>query len=399
MEQATIDRVDGGGATERLERVEGAIVVGAGPAGLATSHTLDRAGVPVRILERSDRVGSSWHEYYEGLRLNSPRWLSSLPGARIDRGCGRWPNRNDVILYLERYARRLCPEIDFGVDALRIDRHGSGWRVETSNGPLWAPAVVIATGINEVPVMPAWPGRDSFPGELIHSREYANGTPYIGKDVLVVGSGMSGSDISLELLAIGAKRVRMSIRTPPIIFRPQMLGLPSSALSYMVKRMPPSVVPLLDPATLVFHKVLYGDLSSYGLEVPPEPLLTAMTRRNHGVTTDRGFVAAVKRGELEILPAVEGFDGADVLLAGGERVQPDVVIAATGQRPALEKLIGHLGVLGEDGRPLSHGGRTLPSAPDVYFIGYRLPPGQMPDMARDARAIARRVVRLVGARR
>src|SRR5205085_11876081 len=65
-----------------------------------------------------------------------------------------------------------------------------------------------------------------------------------------------------------------------------------------------------------------------------------------------------------------GFDGADVLLAGGERIQPEAVIVATGWLRALEPLVGRYGVLGHKGRPVVHGPDTHPNAPRMYFIGY-----------------------------
>lgn len=64
----------------------------------------------------------------------------------------------------------------------------------------------------------------------------------------------------------------------------------------------------------------------------------------------------LKAGQIEIVAAVEGFDGPSVLLADGTRIQPEAVIAATGYRRGLEPLVGHLGVLGEDGIPLVSGG-------------------------------------------
>jgi putative flavoprotein involved in K+ transport len=373
------------------EAVDGAIVVGAGPGGLAAAAALNHAGVRAKVLERADVVASSWRSYYDGLRLNSPRRLSSLPGSAIDRGCGRWPLRDDVIVYLDRYARERCSEIELGVEVLGVERAGSRWRVLTSHGTFVAPCVVLATGINARPALPAWTG--TFAGELTHARDYRDARGYRGKDVLVVGSGMTGTDITLELLAIGARRVRMSIRTPPMIFKPQMLGVPASFMGYLVKRLPRRIYPLLDPLTLLFDRLVNGDLSAHGLQRPPEGLLSAMASRTHGLTVDRGFVAAVKAGEIEVVAAVDALDGDAVVLADGTRIQPDAVIAATGQRPALEPLAGDLGVLDAAGLPLAHGARCVPGAAGLHFIGYRLPPGQLPDLSRDARAIARRTRR------
>jgi hypothetical protein len=81
-----------------------------------------------------------------------------------------------------------------------------------------------------------------------------------------------------------------------------------------------------------------------------------------------------------------------VLLADSTRIQPDVVIAATGYRRGLEPLVGHLGVLDEEGKPRVSGGDQHPSATGLFFNGYRTNlRGQLRLMRLDARAIARAV--------
>jgi putative flavoprotein involved in K+ transport len=366
------------------------VVVGAGPGGLAVGAALARLGLPATILERANRVGSSWHSYYEGLRLFSSRRHSSLPGLEIDPGCGRWPLRDDMIAYFERYARHHALDISFGHDVRRIWRAAGGWRVSTSAGDLRAAHVVLATGKNERAVLPDWPGRDNFRGELRHARDYRTAEPYRDRSVLVVGCGPSGVDIALELVAGGARRVWMSVRTAPLILQPQRLGVPADYVAQLIERGPAFLGPLFDRISLAEHR-RHGDLSTYGLPPPAQGVVSAWRSRGHGVTLDRGIVAAVKAGDVEIASAVDGFEGADVLLANGTRLQPDAVIAATGQRPGLEPLIGDLGVIGADGRPVVHGAGTARRAPKMYFIGYRLIPGQLPYMTRDARKIARRI--------
>lgn len=106
------------------------------------------------------------------------------------------------------------------------------------------------------------------------------------------------------------------------------------------------------------------------------------------------FVPLLKAGRIEIVAAVEGFDGADVLLADETRIQPQAVIAATGYRRGLEPLVGRLGVLGEDGIPLVGGGEQHPSAPGLFFTGYRPDlSGHLRPMRAEARAIARAAAR------
>src|SRR4051794_9499896 len=91
----------------RPRDVTSPLIVGAGPGGLAAAWALERGGPRPRIIERPARVCSSWYGHYESLRLNSPRWWSSLPGAVMDRRYGQWVARDDFIDYVSRYARRL----------------------------------------------------------------------------------------------------------------------------------------------------------------------------------------------------------------------------------------------------------------------------------------------------
>ena len=135
-----------------------AIVIGAGPAGLASAAMLQRVGVETLVVDRADSVGHSWRGHYDRLRLHTVRWLSHLPGFRIPRRYGRWVARDDVVRYLEAYAVRHGLEIRLGTAVERIERDGDRWRLRTPAGDLDAAYVVVATGHNHTPVMPAWPG-------------------------------------------------------------------------------------------------------------------------------------------------------------------------------------------------------------------------------------------------
>jgi putative flavoprotein involved in K+ transport len=96
--------------------------------------------------------------------------------------------------------------------------------------------------------------------------------------------------------------------------------------------------------------------------------------------------------------AVERFAGAEVVLADGSRLRPQVVIAATGYRTNLRDTVGHLGVLDERGLPAVNGelirGREHPSAPGLFFNGYFVSAaGQLRFMRIDGRQIARSIAR------
>src|SRR2546421_8570885 len=135
------------------------VVVGAGPAGLAVAATLTSRGGNVLMLERSDGVGANWRTRYDGLRLNTVRWLSHLPGSRIPARMGRWLGRDDYVDYLEHYAKVNQLRVQTGVTVRRIEPgSGAGWQVQTDAGGIDASAVIVATGAFDTPVMPRWPG-------------------------------------------------------------------------------------------------------------------------------------------------------------------------------------------------------------------------------------------------
>ncbi|MGV9680338.1 flavin-containing monooxygenase [Nocardia sp. NPDC003482] len=383
----------GKSAERPIRRFEVPVIVGAGPAGMSVGYALTRAGVRPKLLDRGTNVGETWLGYYDSLRLNSPRVVSSLPGMVIDRGAGRFPSRIDMLLYFERYARRWDLDIEFDVDVRRVERDGDGWLLHTSQGPIRAPHVVIATGVFSQPYIPPWPGRATYTRELLHTRDFRNAEPYVGKSVLVVGGGQSSADIAMECVATGSSKVWLSVRRPPHISPPEVLGISPSTFAFVVKHLPPGADPYVDKFTNFMQRFIrlryFGDVSRYGFTIPEEGLATTVRKTGHGTLIDRGLMAALKAGQIEAVAAVDDLDGDEVVLADGERLRPDVVICGTGARPNLEPLVGHLDLLDHNARPRELG-PDAPGLPGLHFIGYRLP-GVLPDFRIDAAAIARSI--------
>ncbi|MFF9068057.1 flavin-containing monooxygenase [Streptomyces sp. NPDC014891] len=366
-------------------------VIGAGPGGLAVAAALRARGVRAVVLEKSDAVGASWRAHYDRLRLHTTRRLSALPGLRIPRSFGRWVARADVVRYLEKYAEKHKLEIVTGVEVFRVERAGADWVLHATGGRrLTGRAVVVATGYNHTPRLPEWPGREEYQGRLDHARAYRNPEPYTGQDVLVVGIGNTGAEIAADLADGGAARVRLAVRTVPHIVKRTTAGWPAQRSGILVRRLPRGLV---DRLGALAARAGTPDLSAYGL---PRPDKGIATRQREGAipVQDVGLIAAVRAGRVEVVAAVEAFEGGEVILADGSRIAPDAVIAATGYRRALEPLVGHLDVLDGRGHPVVHGARCPREAPGLYFTGFTNPiSGMFRELAIDAEKIARRIAR------
>ena len=183
--------------------------------------------------------------------------------------------------------------------------------------------------------------------------------------MLVVGAGNSGAEIAHDVFDGGAKRVRLSVRTPPQIVRRATAGIPAQLIGMAIRHLPPHWV---DPISKAQRKLSIPDLAEQGLPRPEHGIRTSFIATGTTPILDVGIVDAVRRGRVEIVAAVDGFDGADVMLADGSRIRPDTVIAATGFRADLDDLVGHLDLLTPRGLPVKTDGE--PALPGLWFVGF-----------------------------
>ena len=200
----------------------------------------------------------------------------------------------------------------------------------TSSGTRRARHVVVATGVFNRPKHGAWPGREAFGGTLVHAAEYRNAAPYVDREVLVVGAGSSGLELAYDLAVGGARRVRLSVRTPPNILLRVVGGLASDLPVPLFLRLP---TPLVDRLLLFLQRRVIGDLSAYGLPPATEGPISQLRRRGAGTAVmDRQVIDAVRAGAVEVVPAVERLDATGAVLVDGCHVEADVVVEATGTR-------------------------------------------------------------------
>jgi putative flavoprotein involved in K+ transport len=159
--------------------------------------------------------------------------------------------------------------------------------------------------------------------------------------------------------------------------------------SIALKRAP---APVMNSVVGLLRRVSVPDLAAYGLPAPAGDGFSQFLRTATVPILDHGFVERVRDGRIIIVPAVDHFDSDRVVLADGSDLRPDVVIAATGFRPGVADMVGHLGVLDNDGIPRVHGPQTLPRQPRLYFVGIEVKlSGLLHEIGLEARAVGRAI--------
>jgi len=342
------------------------LIVGAGPAGLAVAGRMRQAGLEYLMIEKSDRVGDSWHRHYERLHLHTVKQLSNLPGLPFPDHYPRYVPRQALADYYAEYARTFVIDPIFGEEAAAILRSDGRWLTRTRRDlEILSDNVVIATGLNQAPYRPSYQGEDRFTGRLIHSREYRDPEPFAGESVLVVGMGNTGAEIALDLSEAGVETT-ISVRGPVNIVPRDVLGRPTQLTARMLTRLPSE---LGDRLGSLLRKMTVGDLSSYGIATPELAPLAQLRERGKTPVIDVGTVRRIKAGQIGVRPAIDRFDDDTVVFSDGTVGRFDTVILATGYKPVLEELLADGGdVLDERGLPrqvIAEGNRQ-----GLFFVGF-----------------------------
>jgi indole-3-pyruvate monooxygenase len=359
------------------------VVVGASAAGLSTAHCLQKAGVEHVLLEKQKHVASAWRSHYDRLHLHTIKSLSELPDHPWPSEVESYPARVDVVRYMEDYAKRLAQPPRFGQNVSRIERGADGWRTRTDDGEFISRNVVVATGYTRTPYVPAWPGRESYRGECMHSSQYKNGDAWSGKRVLVVGFGNSACEIALDLHERGAKPT-IAVRGAVNIVPRDFLGIPILGIGISLSVVPPEVADLLAWPLL---QASIGDVRKLGLQKLPYGPNVQIRKHGRIPLLDIGTVGLIKKGALQVRPNVARFTASRVVFEDGADEEFAAIVLGTGYRPALAEFLADAGAIcTEEGVPKRSGAELLPG---LYVCGFYVSPtGMLREIAIEARRIA-----------
>jgi cation diffusion facilitator CzcD-associated flavoprotein CzcO len=361
-----------------------AIIVGAGPAGLACAVSMVALGLSATVLEKADTVGSVWRRHYDRLHLHTDRGHSGLPGMAMPRSYPTYPSRKQVVEYLESYAAHFRIQPVFNTTVLKVARHGSQWMVDTNKAAVSAPVVVIATGWADFPYRPRWPGLDTFRGHLVHSSEYRNTSLYVGKRVLVVGFGNSGGEIALDLANAGIDTT-LAVRGAVQILPRDLLGIPILSWAIAQQSLPAGVVDFINAPVI---RLAIGPIEHFGLTRATKGPRRMIEEDGRVPLLDIGTLARIRDGSIKIRGGIDHFTPDGVIFADRAAQTFNAVILATGFRPDLRAMLPDVNaVLSQDGKPLVTGRAT--NEPGLYFCGFvASPTGQLREIGLEATRIS-----------
>ena len=387
-------------------------IIGAGVAGLATARALLSAGIDCEIFERAERLGGVWADGYHNFGVQVQKELYEFPDWPLPPDTPNFTPGPVFQKYLEDFTDHfgLRPHLHLACQVTQIEPlegGGAGWRVawreredqeEGQGKGLEHSAdfarLVIATGLySNKPHIPEFPGREDFPGQVLHNSELKTPGPLVDQRVAVIGFGKSATDAVLEAQAVG--------REAHLVFRRVHWPVPRNLAGLvpfkwgMLNRMTACLIPPhMHPTPLV------RALHSLGKPLPwifwriVELLLTVQFRLWSKTANGKSFKPGVpveigcfdeatmvprpplyrafrKGGIKPYLAGVERFTANGLKLTDGTELQVDKVVCATGWQNDHAILPDSvLDTLGRDEDGFYLYRHILnPELPNLYFIG------------------------------
>jgi len=348
------------------------VVVGAGQAGLATGYLLQQHGLDFVILDAGTRIGDSWRNRWDSLRLFSPAHYDKLPGKPFPADPFYYPTKDEYADYLEAYAEQFELPVLLDTRVEHVTRSGDGYLVTTADGSYVTENVVSAMSSFQIPHMPAFANELNPSIEQMHSSDYRRPDQLLEGDVLIVGAANSGAEIAVDIAP--GHRVWLSGRYPgqePLIGK-----------SGILERLLTRIV-----ADVLLHRVLTID-TPIGRKARSRLL-------GHGTPLVRTRKSDLEAAGIECAPRVTAVHGGLPQLEDGRVLEVENVIWATGYRPNFSWI--DLPIFGGEQDPLEpvHRRGVVENMPGFYFVGlffqYAASSAVIFGMVRDAEYIVNQI--------
>ncbi|KAF3781927.1 putative indole-3-pyruvate monooxygenase [Nymphaea thermarum] len=314
--------------------VNGPIIVGAGPSGLATAACLQLLHLPFLLLEKESCIACLWRERtYDRLKLHLPKAFCSLPFMPFPAHFPDYPTRDQFLAYLDAYCRHFHLRPRFGqcVESATFDPATGLWHVSIMGAEFeylcrW---VVVATGENAVPHLPELPGREAFKGNVVHSICYKNGEGLRGKEVLVVGCGNSGMEVCLDLCEHGAKPF-MVVRSGVHVLPRDMFGVSTFRAAMALSKWLP--LKMVDMILVFLAERMFGGTQKYGLRRPEIGPLELKSKTGKTPVLDVGAMPMIKSRNIKIMAEIDTLTTNGAKFVDGKELEFHSVILARGYK-------------------------------------------------------------------
>ena len=305
-------------------------VIGAGPAGLVTTRSLQAKGLKVTTFERGTSVGGTWtwgaehgrDFLYRNLHINTSKRLTAFRDHPFGSDVQPIPDHEDMSRYMKSYAEAfdLMPHIRLNTEVTKVSPIAgtSCWTVTTKDGETEEfDAVVVCSGpFNRPSHVTSF---ETFGGVYTHSAEYREPAPYAGKSVCIVGAGNSAVDIASDICT-AAKDVVLIARSPVAIVPHTFFGANTNDISRTLQaRWVPSG--LRRRLLKLMSRMVHGDLTKLGFR--------PLTHRVHA-TISSTIVQDILFRRVNVKNGIEAIDGTTIRFADGTSGTFDALIAATG---------------------------------------------------------------------
>ena len=346
-------------------KVLDAVVIGAGQAGLAASYHLQRRGVDHVVLDANPAPGGAWQHRWDSLGMDDVHGVADLPDAPAP---GRSGDRANVVVpaWFGDFERRHDLPVLRPVRVDRVEPDGDLLVVRAGERRWWTRTLVNATGTWTRPFVPFVPGIETFAGEQLHTAQYPGPEHFRGRRVLVVGGGASAVQHLGELAPV-TETVWVTRREP--VWREDDFDREAG----------------LAAVTAVAERVRRG--------LPPASVVSVT-----GLALRPQEQRAAELGAYERRPMFASIEPTGVRWADGAFEPVDVILWATGFRPAVDHL-APLGLRSPEGgialQPVPGNVQAATTAvrdPRVQLVGYG-PSASTIGATRAGRAAAAAVVR------
>jgi putative flavoprotein involved in K+ transport len=367
--------VDEGAAFARVTRREvpapgkplDVIVIGGGQAGLSVGYHLRKRGLRFAIVDASERVGDSWRRRWDTLRLFTPAWLDGLDGLPFPAPTYYFPTKDEMADYLEHYAEHFELPILSGARVTALTAREGGYVVQTTQGELRAPQVIVAMSSYQRRRLPSFARELSSDIVQLHSSDYERPDQLAPGPVLIAGAGNSGAEIGMDIAKDG-RQVHLAGRDVGFV--------PFRIASFWGR-----IVAARLLLRVVFHHLL-TIRTPFGRKARPKLI-------SQGGPLIRQKPADLARAGIERTSRVVGVENGRPRLADGTVLDVSNVIWATGFESALDFI--ELPIFDERGEPRHEAG-VVREQPGLYFVGqhflYSFSSAMIHGVGRDAARIA-----------